>query len=198
MDNVLILHFTHIDNLSSILSYGLNADNFLSTCKYTCSGNNDIKAMRKAKPMPNGTCVGDHVPFYFAPRSPMLYTQKVNNHIDQRKIVYLVTTAEHVLSRGYSCWFSDRNAAISYAKFSQDMTQFDEYVDRQLMKERYWNNTPEFPARQEKRMAEFLVYKQIEAHDLKAYVAYDNTAKLQMEKLGIPNRQIAVKQNWYF
>lgn len=69
---VRIFHFTHIDNLASIIATGLGCDSH--ACPSVDVGNHDIKQRRAERkvPVPPGGVVADYVPFYFAPRSPMI------------------------------------------------------------------------------------------------------------------------------
>jgi hypothetical protein len=66
-------------------------------------------------------CVADYVPFYFAPRSPMLYKLHkggVPNYTGgQDPLVYLVSSAEAVAATGASFVFSDGNCAATAEKF---------------------------------------------------------------------------------
>lgn len=75
----LLFHFTHVDNLPAVLEAGeLLADTELAqhgtlTCE---AGHQSIKQRRRHKEVtcrPGGV-VGDYVPFYFAARSPMMFT----------------------------------------------------------------------------------------------------------------------------
>jgi hypothetical protein len=74
-----IYHITHIDNLKSILSAGrLLAYNAMSAAKtqYPNIAYENIQDRRATTYVPcgRGGVLHDYVPFYFAPRSPMLYT----------------------------------------------------------------------------------------------------------------------------
>lgn len=71
-----IYHITHISNLPGILARGgLICDRTAQDLKLVNIGHNNIKERRLRKPVPVGPggTVGDYVPFYFAPLSPMLY-----------------------------------------------------------------------------------------------------------------------------
>ncbi len=74
----LIMHFTHVRNLPGILATGyVHADNHVGERSRLAveAADLEIKTSRRAIRIglaPFG-CVADYVPFYFAPRSPMLY-----------------------------------------------------------------------------------------------------------------------------
>lgn len=72
-----IYHFTHIDNLAPIrAATKLRCDSVAREgVLRTEVGDPDIKESRRRRSIPiePGGRVGDYVPFYFAPRSPMMY-----------------------------------------------------------------------------------------------------------------------------
>lgn len=124
-----VMHFTHIDNLPGILAAGcLRADNLVdhTSALKVEAADLDIKARRKRMRIdiaPYG-CVADYVPFYFAPRSPMLY-RIANGGVagyteGQDPLVYLVSSAESAAADGASFVFSDGNCASSMTRFTSD------------------------------------------------------------------------------
>jgi len=70
------MHFTDVVHLTTILAEGLLCANDASGSLLTKeAGNLDIKAARRFRQVdiePYGV-VADYVPFYFAPRSPMMF-----------------------------------------------------------------------------------------------------------------------------
>ena len=126
-----------------------------------------------AKP-PGGT-IHDYVPFYFAPRSPMLRTIDDGNVADrphrQPDIVHLVTTVEAVKSNGLHYVFYDYNATLDIATCYSDVKHLDK-IDWRLFYEsprldgycRYWirlNDQPRYVRRRETRQAEFLMHRKV-------------------------------------
>lgn len=74
-----IYHITHIDNLTSILNLGgLMANSRLrrQRINYLDIAHERIQDRRARTSVPCGAggVLHDYVPFYFAPRSPMLFT----------------------------------------------------------------------------------------------------------------------------
>src|ERR1035438_10496350 len=75
----LVMHFTHVKNLSGILATGrLQADSLVdrSSVLQVEAADPAVKSRRKVRRvrLPPFGQVADYVPFYFAPRSPMLLT----------------------------------------------------------------------------------------------------------------------------
>jgi hypothetical protein len=53
---------------------------------------------------------------------------------------------------------TDRNARLDLAEFRPE-ADCDDLVDWDLMRQKYWTNTDEYPDRRERRMAECLVHE---------------------------------------
>lgn len=81
-------------------------------------GDAQIKGRRGTRPVPvePGGVVADYVPFYFAPRSPMMSSIAHGNVPGYTggtaKIVYLVTSVERLQELGLEVLFTDRNAVL--------------------------------------------------------------------------------------
>lgn len=68
--------------------------------------------------------MADYVPFYFAPRSPMLFRIHKSGVAtydgDQSDLVYLCTTTQRLDQLGLPVIVTDRNAAVRFAAFTVD------------------------------------------------------------------------------
>lgn len=85
--NPKIYHITHVENLASMLALGCissDARRIRQSLENTNVGMAQIKARRLALEVDchPGTRVGEYVPFYFCPRSIMLYLLYRGNHPD--------------------------------------------------------------------------------------------------------------------
>ena len=79
-----IYHITHKDNLPRIISMGgvyAQSQMKCKTIEYSNIAHGGIQDRRSETIVPCGPggCLHDYVPFYFAPRSPMLYAIKMGN-----------------------------------------------------------------------------------------------------------------------
>ena len=77
-----IYHITPIDNLPGIIKAGgLFCDRDAKNIQFVSIGHRNIKErrLRKKVPCEPGGVIADYVPFYFAPRSPMLFTINKGN-----------------------------------------------------------------------------------------------------------------------
>ncbi len=161
-----IFHITDMANLRSICSDGgLRSLNGLkkSGTPYLSIAHDTVQDRRSTTPVPCGPGgkLHDYVPFYFAPRSPMLYAisrGRVPGYPHgQEGVVYLVSSAEVVRDRGCGFAFTDGHAIVAVTQFFEELHRLDQ-VDWKIMKARYWRDTDEDMDRKRRRQAEFLVY----------------------------------------
>ncbi len=137
-----IYHITHIDNLLSIATgEGLVSDAQRLARHLSCSlvGMSTIKQRRLKEikvPCHSGTTVGQYVPFYFCPRSIMLYILYKGNHPEmtyrggQDPIVHLQADFHQVITwadaHAVPWAFSSGNAGSHLARFYNDPAQLSE------------------------------------------------------------------------
>lgn len=205
-----VMHFTHAENLPGILTAGcLQADSLVdrSLALRVEAGDLAVKARRKQRQVPLAPFgrVADYVPFYFAPRSPMLLTiarGNVPTYSDgQDPLVYLVSSAEAVSARGPRCMFSDGNCASPLTQFFGDLALLGSVVDWELMTSRMWANTPDDQDRMRRRMAEFLVHQRVPISCASLIVVRHENMKRRVEAIlaahgtTIP---VVVRPWWYF
>lgn len=155
-----IAHFTHIDNLAAITRHGLFSDTLTRA---------------------------EAVPFYYAPRSPMMYrlhrgsvpTFTGNTH----DLVYLVTSIEHLIDHGHRLVFTDRNAAAKFAVHSNRVTDLDDLVDWDLMTADDWSNTDDDPDHKSRRMAECLAHEGVAWDAITQITAFDEQRASRVEAI---------------
>src|SRR2546428_11719180 len=161
-----IYHITHLDNLPAIIQRDcLLCDNGRAAEGIACLGIAHVhikqRRARKAVPIAPGGTLADFVPFYFAPRSPMLYAingGRVEGYKGgQAPILHLVSSAETVAAAGLSFCFTDGHAEMDISDFYGDLADLRK-IDWEIMKARYWRDTNEDNDRKRRRQAEFLVH----------------------------------------
>ena len=206
----LIYHITHIDNLPAILQDGClwsDLEVQRTVNRRTVIGYGAIKK-RRLEELPvhchPGTFVGHYVPFYFCPRSPMLYVIHRRNaeltyQGGQDRIIHLVSririAVELAEERPWA--YSDVNAGGRYARFSNDLAAFDELVDSKAVKATVWND----PTVKERKQAEFLVHRQFLWNGILVIGVInqsvaDEVARLLPEDGHCP--KVLVKPDWYY
>jgi hypothetical protein len=164
-----IYHITHVENLPQILADG----ELYSDAKMIEQGRPNAKiGMSKVKQrrlgLPvgchPGTTVGQYVPFYFCPRSVMLYVIYCANNPDlayrggQAPIIHLECDLHAVISwaiNNHRPWaYSLSNAGAAYTKFDSTVSGLD-----QVNWDSVQNNDFRDPDVQEHKQAEFLVHE---------------------------------------
>lgn len=139
-----IYHITHRNNLESIIKAGAlysDARMIRESNGATSIGMNHIKARRLNElevPCHPNTTVGAYVPFYFCPRSFMLFILHKSNHPDlaydegQAPIVHLEADLNQVVEWANSqkppiMWaFTLQSAAARFAEFRDDLTNLNQ------------------------------------------------------------------------
>jgi hypothetical protein len=163
-----LYHITHVDNLSSIVrDGGLLSDAALMARGggVATIGMSSIKQRRLALPVSchPGDRVGDSVPFYFCPRSIMLYLIYRRNHPElayqggQGPIVHLEADLHAVVAwaaANQRRWcFTLSNAGAYYVEFRADVARLDE-IDWAAVAATDFRP----PAIKERKQAEFLLH----------------------------------------
>lgn len=163
----LLFHMTLIERLPLIVSDGqLVCDAALAhrDLPGQSIGHAHLKARRLTVevPVPPGGVVGDYVPFYLAPRSPMLYASKKGG-VDGRTtgqdgIVYLITTIDRVAGLGGVVLTSKH--PLRKPRFSADLTRFEDesFIDWGVMVDMDYRPRENDTERTERRQAEVLIH----------------------------------------
>ena len=138
------------------------------------------------------------VPFYFCPRSPMLYTINLGNTGRpkgfQSEILHLATTMQIAMSIAQGWAFSDVGGGAAYVSFFNDLQRLDQ-LDWGIIQSDSWAN------RATQKSAEFLVpdrfpwtgILQIGCHNQEVA---DRIANLVANLAHRP--QVTIQRGWYF
>ncbi|RLL67890.1 DUF4433 domain-containing protein [Streptomyces sp. Z26] len=201
-----LLHFTHVENLAGIAATGLVADCRKPSDTVECA-DLTIKERRRTQAVragPGGV-VADYAPFYFAPRSPMLYRIHrggVKTYSGrQEDLVYLVSRVSRVEGHGLAWAATDRNAALATAKYTDQAARLATHVDWDVMRAQIWTNTPTDGSRRERRLAEFLVHRVLPWTAVVGVVVRTPAMAQRVGSVtgGLAHRpDVAVLPGWYF
>jgi hypothetical protein len=216
-----LFHITAIANLPAILARGaLLSKNggAAAGINYQNIAHAGAQGARAARSVPNppGGLVHDFVPFYFAPRSPMLFAINGGRVAScpwrQADIVHFETTVENVTALRQPFVFYDRNATLAFSTPYTDLAHLDTAVAWDLITEapqldgfcRFWQSLPADPRyadRMERRQAEFLVRDQAPLDCMTRLGVIDAERQALVQELfaqaGVPLR-VDVMQSWYF
>ena len=219
--NVRLFHITAIANLPAICRGGAlvskngGAAAGVAYQNIAHSGAQGARAARRV-PHPPGGLVHDFVPFYFAPRSPMLsaiHNGKVAGcSLRQEDIVHLETTVARATMDGNDYVFYDRNATLAFSAPYTDLTRLEDAIAWDLLTEspcldgfcKYFMNkhVPErYADRMERRQAEFLVRARVPlTHFVRVGVCTAAKAvevRAILDSVGVA-LQAEVIPDWYF
>ena len=202
-----LYHVTHGANLQAIIAAGgLFANSqAVQGASPTRIGMPEVVARRRQLPVPchPPTCVGEYVPFYFCPRSVMLYVIHCANHPDlaytggQRPIVHLEADLDAVVQ-----WADDRrmrwaftlsNAAETYAEFRCSRGDLSD-VNWEAVEARDWRGPLKGP-----KQAEFLVHQRVPWSLIERIGVIDAQVAQRVSAItaGTPVR-VEVRRSWYY
>jgi hypothetical protein len=159
-----IYRIVHIDNIEYLLSNGIFTRNYHQTdSNYVNIGDSGLIIQRNDYPVginpPNGI-LGDYVPFYFGPLSPMLLNIKTGyrgiTKREQSEIIYICCTFNDIEKHCNEWCFTDGHAKTRITEFYNDAIHFDK-VDWNMVSEKYWTPNDEDNDRMRRKQAEFLV-----------------------------------------
>ena len=217
---VRLFHITAIANLPQICAAGtlvskkLGADVGIDYQNIAHRGAQGARAIR-ALPNPPGGVVHNYVPFYFAPRSPMLRAIEGGKVADcqwrQADIIHFETTVTRVTAGGKPFVFFDRNATLPYSQPYTDLARLDA-VAWDLLTEypqldgfcKYWQDRPtvaHHADRMERRQAEFLVKDAVDLTQLTRLGVVDEQRAAQVSTILEAARvdlRVDVMRDWYF
>lgn len=211
-ENPKIYHITHVDNLPQIVSSGRvwsDAERVKRGMDCRLVGMSSIKHRRLEELEVDchpGTKVGEYVPFYFCPRSVMLYILHRGNHPDiqfkegQRPIVHLEADLSTVVAwanQKKRAWaFSDRNAGARYADFFSDLSQLN-----QINWEAVAATDFRDPVIKDGKQAEFLVFRSF-PWALVSKIGVADILMVHRVRTAISGRDhcpaVAVEPKWYY
>lgn len=203
-----LYHITPVANLASIVAAGLLSDAVMVGRGGPASmiGMTKLKQRRftLAVGCHQGDFVADYVPFYFCPRSPMLYMiwkandPELSYQGGQEPIVHLESDMREVIEwadqHGARWAFSTSNASSRYAEFFAsvgELTRLD------------WSaiNATQWPQVKEAKQAEFLVREHVPWELVSEIGVYSQSVRDQVEAAltAVSHKPpVTIRRNWYY
>lgn len=204
-----IYHIAHVDRLSSIIANGclwsdaeINARNLNGTT----IGMSSIKQRRLTLPLNShkNLHVGDCVPFYFCPRSIMLYLIHQANHPElsyrdgQSPIIHLQADLHSVVN-----WANQQRRRWAFTKSNAGSYYFEDYCDLNQLTEIDWDavNTHQWQNCKEGKQAEFLLeqffpWNLVEKIGVQSRITYQQVMNALAGNAHRP--QVTIESNWYY
>ncbi len=210
--NPKIYHITHVDNLPSIATgMGIVSDAQRIASGLSCSlvGMSTIKQRRLEEievVCHPGTTVGQYAPFYFCPRSIMLYILRMGNHPEvsyrggQQPMLHLQADFQQVITwanlNAVPWAFTSGNAGSYLTRFYKDPAQLRE-IDWDAVTAKDFRDAKI----KEGKQAEFLMFDVFPWKLIEKVGTIDSTiATIARTTLAIADHQpiIAIEPSWYF
>lgn len=195
----------HIDNIPHVVKYGLvHNDSPFASDSFVPIGDVSVMDARSTKQLTDGSFLSEYIPFYFGPRSPMLYNIQNGNGILTKKepdeIVYCVIRIEDVINSDLHCVFTDGHALNNMSKFysKSDLQRLDSLVKMEDVYATYWFNQSPWDDRKRKKEAELLFKDEIPPQFIVGFLVYNKKAFEKMISFGIPKEKIIVKPEYYY
>lgn len=215
-----IFHITAMCNLASIAKRKKLCSNALLQKKKIDYGNIAYQGAQgkragKLVARPPAGVIHNYVPFYFAPRSPMLFTINKGNvegcPYRQPDILHLMTTVEAIVQNELLYVFYDYNATLSIATCYNDIKDLNK-IDWGIFYEqpqldgycKYWHSVMDnmrYVRRQETRQAEFLVHQSVPLKLVTVVGTYDEQKAAEARRIlsdAHVDLPVEVKPEWYF
>ena len=203
----LIFRITHRDNIPWVLDHGLHCRSSKKVDpNFVQIGNPDLIDKRQDHPVacPIGGTLSDYVPFYFTPKSPMLYNIKTGyNGIRQRsndEIVMFVSSIHVLHKKEIRYTFTDRHAYLAMASFYTDPADLKS-IDWKILRNHDFKRSADDLDKVERYQAEALAYRHLPVDALLGIACHSNSEKDRLEGQ-LADRdlvmKVVVKPNWYF
>lgn len=211
-----IYHIVHVDRLASILQEdGLLCDTEIArrAPPGTTIGKSDIKQRRMHELTLDShpdLHVGDCVPFYFCPRSIMLYMLRQANHPElayrggQEPILHLEADLHAAVAwaeqQGHRWAFTLSNAGAWYFEDRADLAQLHE-IDWDAVQNNGWGYRGVSSTVKEGKQAEFLLeqafpWSLVSRIGVRSRPVYDQVQDILKGATHRP--PVEIRQNWYY
>ena len=204
-----IYHIVHIDNLQSILERGgllSDAEVRRQNIAGTGIGDPDIKGVRLTRRLlsHDGLTVGECVPFYFCPRSVLLFLNYTGSNLNvpnrggQSRIIHLEADLHQAIAwagQEEKRWaFTTSNAATRAANDYSDLRHLDK-IDWGVVQSKRW------AGRGDVKMAEFLVEESFPWHLFRRIGVHNEGVADRVSAIlagNLNNPVVEIRRGWYY
>ena len=207
--NPSICHIVHVDRLQSIIQakkLWCDAQVINRNLAGTEIGMNEIKRRRLELPLSSypDLHVGDCVPFYFCPRSVMLFVIHRANHPEltyrdgQEPIVHLVANLRRVVH-----WANRKGRRWAFTNSNAGSRFFDDFGDLEHLDEINWIaiKAIQWSECKEEKQAEFLVEKSLPWNLISRIGVMSQRIRHKVSRVlseGEHRPSVEIKRNWYY
>jgi hypothetical protein len=188
---VRVFRIVHIDNVEYLLTHGMYTRHHeVADPDYINIGDSNLIAQRNDYAVginpPNGN-LGEYVPFYFGPLSPMLLNIKTGyrgiTQRPQNEIVYIVCRVNTLVGHCDEWCFTDGHAKDQMVtSFYNSLDDLDK-IHWDAVNLRYWYPIEGFEDRQVRKQAEFLVKNHVTVNCISSIVVLNESRKTFVEEI---------------
>lgn len=195
----------HINNIPDLLKNGIVHWNSPKAYnKYISIGDTSIIKIRNSHYIENSNyAIGDYIPFYFGPRSPMLYVIQHGYNgvtkIDAVNLVYCIIRIDDIINSNINCVFTDGHALSALTKwYSKDkLSQLDSIINYDDVYTGNWVSEDDRDLKRRKE-AELLIQDDLPVQYVKGFVVYNKEAYDKMLNFGVDSNKVVIRSNFYF
>lgn len=194
---------THIDNIPHILRNGIvKADSPLRDDNYVSIGDQQVIRVRSEMAVEDRR-ISDYIPFYFGPRSPMLYVIQHGyngvQRVDPWNIVYCVIRLDDIMNNNIDCVFTNGHALSKITTFftKEYLVRIDEIVKYEDVYSSQWDTETDIDLKRRKE-AELLIKNDLPPQFIKGFVVYNEEAKQKLMMVGVNDNMVVVAPGYYF
>lgn len=185
-----------IRNLSHILEVGICTRNHAAASnEFHPVGNPDIIGARDATRVriDGYGNIGEYVPFYFTPRSIMLYNIVTGYWAPlvpklEREKILIMRSEIAILSRNSRFFFTDGQANTAYSNHYHDLKDLDK-IDWESIQQSNFQKSDLDTDRPRRYQAEFLVHSHVPLESIESFLVYNEHAEAlvnaQLELAGL-------------
>ncbi|MBS1651628.1 MAG: DUF4433 domain-containing protein [Bacteroidetes bacterium] len=201
-----IYRIVHYQNVEYILRNGIYTRGHANhDPNYVNIGNTQLIADRHDYPVKIEGCgnLGEYVPFYLGPHSPMLYNIKTGYGVarfPQSEIVYFISNAQRVAEEGLPFVFTNGHAKNSITTFYNNLDDLNA-IDWGMVVEKQWSPIQGDRDRMRRKQAEFLIHTHVPISLIDGIVVYNqekfNFVDTLMKQIGL-TIPLSINTNLYY
>lgn len=205
LSSIRLFRMTHVENIPHILANGItHRSSSNANTSYKPIGDHTLISTRDEFVIPDGRKLGEFIPFYLGPRTPMLYVMQ-NGFNGVRKtnaseIVYCVSSVAKIVAAGNEFIFTNGHAiAVGLTEFygQENVDAIDKLINFKDVYADFWKPEDDMDLKRRKE-AEFLVLGDLPLNIIDGYIVYNQKTKTILMEYGIHERQVYVSEKYYF
>ena len=204
----LLFRITHVANLPWLLRHGLHAARSqVADPNFVAIGNPDLidKRTRRVVPRPPGGVLSDYIPFYFTPKSPMLFNIKTGySGITMRpneEIAILFSSCQKMAEQDVTMLYTDRHAYTMTAEWTADADDLATLIDWDILRRHDFARSDAYPDKMERYQAEALAHRHVPPAALLGIGCVSDRVRSAIEQtvqMSGAAVQVFSRPGWYF